>query len=230
MLKINKLYRLHVKFQKLFFKGRSQSKWFLFSLVLLILLPFPINLFPSYKALIFELSLSAVVFFGVQLVSDTMKHFLTGMLLGIISVCIIWLDFFRNDLSLITILKPITISLFLTYLSYYLMSFLKKTKIIDLNMILLSISGFLLLGIFGGQLCHLLHTIDTSSFNVDNKNTLFELTYYSFTTLTSLGFGDILPLTSPARSLSLIIGLAGELYITILVAILVGKYLIQNQS
>lgn len=231
MFNINKLYRLHVKFQKLLFRGKTQSRWFLFSLVLLILLPFPVNLFPEQKVLIFEIALSLVVFFGAQLVSDTFRHFLVGLFLGLLALTLIWLHFLRKDLLVITILRPIAISAFLIFISYYLMTSLKRSKIIDVNMIMISIAGFLIMGIFGGQLCNLLHLFDASAFNIEvENNNLFKLTYYSFTTLTSLGFGDILPQSAPAQSLSLIIGLSGQLYITILVAILVGKYLMQNQN
>ena len=97
-------------------------------------------------------------------------------------------------------------------------------------MILVSIAGYLLIGIFGGQLFYALNLAFPNSFNIASEKPLFALTYYSFTTLTSLGFGDILPLTQASQSLSLIIALSGELYITILVAIIVGKYLIYKQQ
>lgn len=230
MLNFSNLYRLQVKFQKVMFRGKTQSKWFLFSLTLIILLPFPIYIFPENKTLIFEIALSLVVFFGVQLVSDTLKHFLIGLLLGTTSLLMIWLNFLESEVFQIILLKSISILIFLIYIGYYLLSFLKYTKIINLNMILVSIAGYLLLGIFGGQLFSLLYAVDPNAFNINGNNQLFNLTYYSFTTLTSLGFGDILPTSARAQSLSLIIGLAGELYITILVAIIIGKYLMQNQS
>ena len=66
------------------------------------------------------------------------------------------------------------------------------------------------------------------SYNLENGSEMYQLTYFSFTTLTSLGFGDVLPLTPPAQSLALLIGITGQLYLTILVAMLVGKYLIQE--
>ena len=81
MARINRFYRYHVRFQKLAFKGKSQSKWFLVSLILLLLLPFPMLIFPNQKQLVFEMVLSMVVFFGVQLVSDTLKHFMVGLIL-----------------------------------------------------------------------------------------------------------------------------------------------------
>lgn len=51
-----------------------------------------------------------------------------------------------------------------------------------------------------------------------------DLLYYSFVTLTTLGYGDILPLTSRARSLAFIEATAGALYLAILIARLVSLY------
>jgi voltage-gated potassium channel len=48
------------------------------------------------------------------------------------------------------------------------------------------------------------------------------LEYYSMTTLSSLGFGDISPLSGPARTLSALEGAVGQVYIAVLIARLVG--------
>ncbi|MEJ2721434.1 MAG: ion channel, partial [bacterium] len=51
-----------------------------------------------------------------------------------------------------------------------------------------------------------------------------DLLYYSFVTLTTLGYGDILPLTSQARSLAFLEATSGALYLAILIARLVSLY------
>ncbi len=57
-----------------------------------------------------------------------------------------------------------------------------------------------------------------------------ELLYYSFVTLTTLGYGDITPTWSLPRSLSAVEAVIGQLYLTILVAILVGMHLAARSS
>ena len=49
--------------------------------------------------------------------------------------------------------------------------------------------------------------------------------YFSFVTMTTLGYGDVTPVSSTAKSTTIIIAIAGQLYLTILVAMLVGKFL-----
>jgi Ion channel len=51
------------------------------------------------------------------------------------------------------------------------------------------------------------------------------LIYFSFTTLTTVGFGDIHPVTPAAQSLTVAEALAGQLYVAILIASLVGMAL-----
>lgn len=49
--------------------------------------------------------------------------------------------------------------------------------------------------------------------------------YYSFVTLTTLGYGDMTPLTTTARSLSSLEAVTGQVYLTVLVARLVGMHI-----
>jgi hypothetical protein len=49
--------------------------------------------------------------------------------------------------------------------------------------------------------------------------------YFSFVTLTTLGYGDVLPVSPAARMLAWIEAVLGQLYLTILVARLVGMHL-----
>jgi hypothetical protein len=51
-----------------------------------------------------------------------------------------------------------------------------------------------------------------------------DLIYFSLVTLSTIGYGDIVPLTGEARMLAALEGVAGVLYIAITVAILVSGY------
>jgi hypothetical protein len=52
--------------------------------------------------------------------------------------------------------------------------------------------------------------------------------YFSYVTLLTIGYGDIYPISRIAHKASLLIGLAGQLYLVIITSIVVGKYI--NQS
>ena len=74
-------------------------------------------------------------------------------------------------------------------------------------------------------------TLHPGSFNlpegVDIEATR-QFVYYSFVTLTTLGYGDITPITSMARSLCILEAVIGQLYLVAQVAWLVGVHVSQS--
>lgn len=58
-------------------------------------------------------------------------------------------------------------------------------------------------------------------FSADNA----DLIYFSFTTLSTLGYGDIVPTSHATRSLAALEAILGQLYLTVLVARLVGLHI-----
>jgi voltage-gated potassium channel len=60
--------------------------------------------------------------------------------------------------------------------------------------------------------------------NPDHVINRYDLVFFSFVTLTTLGYGDITPVTALARSLAVLQSLVGVLYNAILVVRLVGLY------
>ena len=68
-----------------------------------------------------------------------------------------------------------------------------------------------------------MHRGATSTCSVPTNITSHFL-YYSFVTLTTLGYGDITPVHPVARMLSYLEAVIGQLYLAVLVASLVGRY------
>ena len=64
------------------------------------------------------------------------------------------------------------------------------------------------------------------AFNAINPEelTIRDFNYFSLVTITTLGYGDITPRAPLARSFTMILTLLGQMYLTILVAILVSKF------
>ncbi|HRH14024.1 MAG TPA: potassium channel family protein [Azonexus sp.] len=56
------------------------------------------------------------------------------------------------------------------------------------------------------------------------------LTYLVFMTLTTAGLGNVTAISPLSRSVAILIGLAGQLYMTILIAILVGEFLTGHEG
>ena len=101
------------------------------------------------------------------------------------------------------------------------------SPVITINQLVGASCIYLLLGIIWAILYSNLFFISPESFaglsNENNKVHFPEFMYYSYVTLTTLGFGDIIPVSPVAKTLSFMQAIVGQLYLTIMVAGLVGK-------
>jgi hypothetical protein len=101
-----------------------------------------------------------------------------------------------------------------------------------------TVCGALCVYLLAGAVCSylfvLIYVLDPGSFGgayaaaapLDSPGALDQhtvaFTYYSFATLATLGMGDITPRSSPARTLSWIEAVLGQVYLAVLVARLIG--------
>ena len=82
---------------------------------------------------------------------------------------------------------------------------------------------YLLLGFSFSSLFHIVYTLDgQGTFRGMENYSRTEFMYFSLTTLTTVGYGDISPINTVARSLSNLESLIGQLYPAILIARLIS--------
>lgn len=205
---------------------KTTSLLLLLTLVLFLIIPILITFFTAYYKLIFAISYSFLIIIGSWSVSRKRHHLLLGLGLGLISFVLIWITTFSRQASNLELLKTMALFAFVSFLAVQLFKSLALPQEINISIIFSSISGYLLIGMIGGNLFQLLELGIPGSFNnLTQGDGLFDLHYLSFVTLSTLGYGDITPASTAAKSLSIIVSLAGQLYLTILIAILVGKFL-----
>jgi hypothetical protein len=86
-----------------------------------------------------------------------------------------------------------------------------------------AVSSFLLLGLAFACFAEAIVLQNPDAFATNNGDTTFgAMLYYSFVTQATLGYGDIVPLTSLARSLATMQAIAGQIYLVTIVARLVS--------
>lgn len=126
-------------------------------------------------------------------------------------------------------------SVLLLFLYSLIVKFTKvlTTKRVDRTIIFSSINFYLLAGYTGACLAWLVETIWPGSFVINHPITshqLFDFVYFSFVTMATLGYGDIIPSNEVGKTLALFMSLFGQLYVTIFLVITVSKYLKQDNS
>ena len=119
-----------------------------------------------------------------------------------------------------------------------LVKLLAASEKINANSLFAAAAGYMLLGIVSGLIFSAIETIAPSSFepllrtsldasNMDSlaySRMFSALNYYAFVCLTTLGFGDIVPVSSMARIASVVTGLFGTFYLAAIIGLLIGRY------
>ena len=109
-----------------------------------------------------------------------------------------------------------------------------EDEYVDINRIAGAISIYMLIGLIWTSLYFFLSLLDPQSFNglsdtssaaLKLHDTIYmDLLYYSYVTLSTLGYGEITPASRAAQSLSYLEAICGVMYVAVLVAALVGSY------
>jgi hypothetical protein len=145
--------------------------------------------------------------------------------IGIIGIVAQIVDYFLWPLS--GTFRVIFMLLFFVYfitLFSELIGQIFRSKLITLNIVLGAFTGYILIGIIGYFVFRIIFLLNPESFAIP-ENASRDLFYYTFITLTTIGYGDISPITEVARNFAIILGLVGQFYNTVIIAIIIGKFL-----
>ncbi len=131
---------------------------------------------------------------------------------------------------------------FLSYVILVLLKFIFESERVTTNTIFASLCVYLLLGTLWALAYSVLETFQPGAFHYslaagDTRGAMrlgsatagLEF-YFSFVTMTTLGYGDIVPVSSAARALVTLQAVVGQLYLTVLVARIVGLHVADSVS
>jgi hypothetical protein len=176
---------------------------------------------------------------------------LNMIILGIASIGVFiekenWKKWLRNFFLILIIGLPLSIwfnfefgihymlfisaiyALFFSFILYEILLFLFTPNYINLDIITAAICGYLLLIEIATFLFQLHYYYDMTCFtgiHLPNPAEVFSsFVYFSSVTITSIGFGDIRPMTHYTKLLTSLIGVAGQLYSILLVGIIISKF------
>ena len=144
---------------------------------------------------------------------------------GLITVNVLGVFFDQSDsLSYLTFSLN---TLFFVLITIALVTQVAGSSEVKTSTLLCAVNSYLLIGLSLSMLFILVELIVPGSFNIPDadENSFSIFLYYGFVTLTTLGYGDILPLTPLARSMASFTALFGQLYLVTIMAFLIGKYL-----
>lgn len=109
----------------------------------------------------------------------------------------------------------------------YLLNYVFRQDVMTSDKLYGAASAYLLIGVLWAYIYALVEQFHPNSFAIAGTPatpSVNEFLYFSFTTLTSTGFGDMVPLSQQARSWCIVEQIGGTMFVAILIARLSGVY------
>jgi len=178
-----------------------------------------------------NVSLMFVLIFSVLLVSNSKIKLIAAIILA----SPLLYTLFEGNMSESAVLSYFEVATALAFFVYILAILVENvfgSRRISTDIIVGSICIYFLMCILWAFLYMLVALTFPNSFNIDSSlmsfQNLNDFIYYSIVTITTLGYGDILPLSRPARTLAALEAIVGQIYLTVLIARIVGIHLSQR--
>ena len=202
--------------------------YFLFiSLTLLLFLP-PFLITFKYLSYTIYLLLTVVVVNCSLILFDKSRKSGYGIIALILTVGFLWLSI-ANDWQnpVLQVIRMVIMVLFFGFTFAKMVGEIFKLERVTGRVVIGAIGAYLLLGFIGSFLFQIIQLIYPNSFtNMDVfAGGFYGDIYFSFVTISTLGYGDISPLTAQGQAVAIFVAISGQLYLAILMAMLVGKFL-----
>lgn len=212
-------------------KAISEGRFFSLLIFLLLYIGFS-PLFYSFVRLrpLNDLFFTAVLVSGIYAVSKDFKHTIIAMGLAMPMLAVTWLLNWYHHKA-VAIAGVVFGILFIGYTAVSIFIFILHAREVTRHVIFAAVSVYLLMGLLWSLIYGALELLNPDSFKSiaqGFKAGQSFFLYFSFVTLTTLGYGDIVPVSPQARSLSVLEAVVGQLYLAVLVARLVGIHISKN--
>ena len=191
-----------------------------------LLIAFPL-LEDIARPLILIIPVAAVFLAGVVVADGGRAHVRRGVAIAAVQLGFTILSLITRGAGMLY-LASVTCALLSTVIlilfsTYCVMRYVLKARVITGDQIYAGICMYVMLGFAFGAVFYLVNILDPNSFGATPASAdTPDLMYFSFVTLATLGYGDIVPRSNAARYVAVVEALAGMIYIAVFMARLVS--------
>ena len=188
-----------------------------------------------------KLGLAVVLLAGIYAGPRIRRDLILGGVLGIPVVLGRWLPEYSTDVRVFLAIDIVT-AVFLMYTTIIMLNQVLGARRVTLDTIAGAVCAYFLIGLAWAFVYRAMFVLNPHSFRLpsgssglifENQNRseprLTDFAYYSFTALTTTGFGDITPSSGPSRTVSIVEAVAGQLFLAVLIARLVSLELVHSR-
>ena len=205
---------------------------FLFLLISLLSLILIAPLLGEYVNLntLSDIIITAIFLSAIYAISKKERYFFISLLLLLPVLVAIWLSHFVNTPFLRLVGNCCGI-LFFAFTIIIILSAIFRENEVTLDVIYGAIAVYLLMALMWAFIYEVIDALKPNAFSVTGEAlevSRHHFFYYSFVTITTVGYGDITPVSLVARSFSILEMLIGQIYLVVLIARLVGINISQS--
>ena len=207
-------------------KARQYRFLNLLAALLLLMLLFPVFARHVGATRFLGLAFTVLLIAGVAASGETRKRLLTAMVIGAPMLVAAW-GASLSDAILLRVLSQAGAVLFYVFLLRIVLRAVFSHERVEADTLYGAACGYLLIGMAWTSVYAVVVLAVPDALvgpAITAPPTWPDLMYFSFATLTTLGYGDMVPATGGTRSLAIVEAATGVLYIAIVVARLVGLY------
>ena len=164
------------------------------------------------------------------------RYFRLVLFLGGLSLLGVVVCYFTENISVLLVTSVVYLA-YLGFVTVLIALDVGRDARINVDNVMGGLCVYILIGVFWATLFSMLETASPGSFDFGRHGAHLGLVqsgtllyYYSFTTLMTIGFGDVVPMSHMAQTLSILEGLVGQFYLVFFMASLVGRYIAGKQS
>ena len=210
---------------------KEQRFLFLLVSILLLLLISPLLKGFVHIRILLDIFFSMVFIFSVEAIRQDRKHLIIAIVLALPMLFSMWVSLFI-EISVLSITGNFFGISFFIFMIITIMTHIFHQDRINREVIFSAVVVYLLMGVLWAFVYGAVEQIQPNSFSVSidtigDQRYLF--LYYSFVTLTTLGYGDISPITPVASSMAILEAIIGQLYLVVQIAWLVGLRVSQQR-
>lgn len=217
---------------RILFKG---NYFFLLLALILLSLIFPFIDSREIDPVIVDIFFAMVLLTGIRAVAKKRSQFIVGLALALISFVASIYNFIIPNSSPMafwcTLFVMVTDIIFLLYTAMIIITDVLTGERVTINAIIGAICVYFLIGIIFTNIYLIIEMVHPESFHFCESSTdeynsprYSEMLYFSFTTITTLGYGDIYPKATASRIFCSFEAIIGQIYVAVLIAHLVGLY------
>jgi len=174
-----------------------------------------------------------IIFSAVFSISDTKKPLFISSSFLLLTLTFRWLHYFYQ-LDTFYLLELSSTCLFWSYVASYILRFIINQQYITAELVYAAIAVYFIIGLIWTSAYQIIELNTPHAFSIVNEvatqkqELFFQMWYFSMVTLTTLGYGDITPITMTARSFVILEAMTGQFYLAILIASLIGRRVAQK--